>query len=85
MAAPVRRLPYVLLGLMTLASFGGPFGIVAILQGGERPGWPPDRPVEWVAFAAICGLVAALMIACLALGLANRTALGDRASDRRGP
>ena len=72
MAAPLRRWPFVLLGLMTIASFGGPIGIVAILRGGDHAGWPPDRPVEWLAFSAICGLVAALMVACLALGLINR-------------
>jgi hypothetical protein len=68
-ASPRTTAPFVLLGLMTVASFGGPFLIFVTIQGGERPGWPPDRPIEWWMFGLITGLVAVLMIACLALGL----------------
>ena len=40
-----------LLGLLTLATFGGPVAIVASLRGGASRDWPPDRPVEWWASA----------------------------------
>jgi hypothetical protein len=69
---PLRKLPFLLLALMTLVAFPGPFLIGWVLQGGTRPNWPPDRPVEWLTFLAIVALVAALMLACLALGLLNR-------------
>ena len=63
------RAPFVLLGLMTMASFGGPFAIVAAIRGGTSPDWPPDRAIEWWAFGLTTGLVAVLMTACLAIGL----------------
>jgi hypothetical protein len=69
---PRARAALVLLGLMTVASFSGPFVIFVTLQGGESAHWPPDRPVEWWVFGLITGLVAVLMTACLALGLARR-------------
>ncbi len=59
------RLPLAILGVMTVVSFGGPFALRAILMGGAQPGWPPDRPVEWIALTGICGLVAILMIILL--------------------
>ena len=61
------RLPLVLLGLMTLVTFAGPFLIVFAVRGGPRPEWPPDRPVEWWTFAAVTAAFAALMLACLAV------------------
>ena len=61
-----------LLGLMTLATFGGPVAIVASLRGGASREWPPDRPVEWWIFGLTTGLVAVLMAACLGLGLVHR-------------
>ena len=62
MSRGVLRIAYVLLGLMTALSFGGPWLIGATLKGGARPGWPPDRPVEWVAFAGVTALVVAVLI-----------------------
>ena len=56
---------------MTVASFGGPFLIGMILRGGEHPEWPPDRPVEWVAFAGGAGLVVVLLIGLGAIGIMN--------------
>ncbi len=44
------RAAYILLGLMTVLCFGGPFLIAVLLWGGERSGWPPDRPIEWIGF-----------------------------------
>jgi hypothetical protein len=62
------RLPYVLLGAMTLVSFIGPFVILATMWGGRSSKWPPDRPVEWVTIAVVIGLVIALFVACLSIG-----------------
>ncbi|HEX8201061.1 MAG TPA: hypothetical protein VF590_11275 [Isosphaeraceae bacterium] len=72
MGGPVRRLPFVLLGLMTVTTFGGPVAFGLVLGGGVRATWPPDRPVEWWALGLISGLVVALMIACIGVGLAHR-------------
>ena len=63
--------PYVLLGLMTIATVAGPVAIARVIQGGPSPRWPPDRPVEWWTFGLITGLVVVLMAACLWIGLAN--------------
>jgi hypothetical protein len=68
------RLPYVLLGAMTLVSFGGPFVILGAIWGGQSAKWPPDRPVEWVAVALVFGLVIGLFVACLSLGWWHRRA-----------
>jgi hypothetical protein len=68
MSAKVPRLPYVLLGAMTLASFGGPLLILVVVRGGKSARWPPDRPVEWVAIALVFGLVIALFAACVSIG-----------------
>jgi predicted PurR-regulated permease PerM len=56
----------ILLGLLTLACFGGPFALVAILHGGDQSGWPPDRPIEWAALFGVVGLVLALLVAAIA-------------------
>ncbi|CAN5733819.1 hypothetical protein BH23PLA1_BH23PLA1_07350 [soil metagenome] len=69
MPEPLRRLPFVLLGLMTVVTFLGPFVILLVLRGGRRPVWPPDRPVEWVVFWGVSGVVAGLMVACLGVSL----------------
>ena len=68
------RLPYVLLGAMTLVSFGGPFVILGPSAGGRSAKWPPDRPVEWVAIAVVIGLVIALFVACVSIGWWHRQA-----------
>lgn len=78
MTAPskkVPRLPFVLLGLMTAFSFGGPLAIGYVLRGGARPNWPPDRGVEWITFGVVAGMVFVLMMACLSLALVNRQEL----------
>jgi hypothetical protein len=62
------HLPYVVLGAMTVASFGGPFLMFAVVRGGNSAGWPPDRPLEWITIALVVGLVIALFFACVAIG-----------------
>ena len=42
--------PFVLLGLLTIASHGGAVAIFLALRGGTNPDWPPDRPIEWGTF-----------------------------------
>lgn len=70
----LTRQAFVLLTLMTVAAFGGPIGFGAVLRGGDRPGWPPDRAVEWAALFGISGLVLALMVLAIAVALANQRA-----------
>ena len=88
MSRRLPRGPFVLLGLMTLATFGGPVAIVATIRGGSSRAWPPDRPVEWWTFGLVTGLVVALMAACLASGrFATPRASGRRPvadDDRKG-
>lgn len=66
---PLPRAPFALLGLMTIATMGGPVAILATLRGGASPQWPPDRAVEWWTFGLCTGAVAVLMVACLLTGL----------------
>jgi hypothetical protein len=61
-------LPLVFLGLMTIASFGGPLVIFFVVRGGSRATWPPDRPVEWWVTGSLIGLVVLLMGACVTCG-----------------
>ena len=63
------KLPLVLLGLLTVATTAGPFVILAAVRGGPLPEWPPDRPVEWWAFAVVTVLVVGLLAACVTTGL----------------
>jgi hypothetical protein len=70
-----RRLPFLLLGLMTLAAFGGPVVFGLVLHGGDRPDWPPDRPVEWWTLAIVTALVVVMMAASIALSVANQRAM----------
>jgi hypothetical protein len=81
----LTRQALILLGLMTVAAFGGPIGFGAILRGGNHPGWPPDRAVEWAALLGISGLVLALMVLGIAVALANqRAARKLKQADERG-
>jgi len=65
----VSRAAYVVLGLMTLVSFGGPALIAVILWGGQRSGWPPDRPIEWIGVGLVLFLFLTCFIACLTVPL----------------
>jgi hypothetical protein len=64
-----------MLALMTVASFGGPIGIGAVLRGGASPDWPPDRPVEWATLVGVSACVLILMIACVLLAIRNQRQL----------
>jgi hypothetical protein len=72
------RLPYVLLGAMTLVSFVGPFVVVVALSGGASAKWPPDRPVEWIVVSLVFGLVIALFFACISIGRWHRSAAPEK-------
>ena len=67
----IPRSPFVLLGLLTLLTGAGPLAIWWTIRGGASPRWPPDRPIEWWTFVLVTGVFLAVMIACLAVGLAN--------------
>lgn len=67
--------PFVLLGLMTLFSFGGPLAFGYVLGGGSSARWPPDRAVEWATLIFISAMVVILMGACLSLAWWNRQAM----------
>jgi hypothetical protein len=71
----LSRWPFVLLGLMTSFSFGGPLVFGFVLAGGTSPRWPPDRPVEWATLIGISAAVVILMTACVAIGLINQKAM----------
>jgi hypothetical protein len=64
---PLPRLPYVLLGAMTIVSFVGPFVLFGTVMGGPSDKWPPDRPIEWVVVIAVFGLASVLFLACVSL------------------
>jgi hypothetical protein len=72
MKSTVSRLAFVLLGLMTLATFGGPVVFGLVLRGGQSPDWPPDRPIEWITLGAITALVVGLMAGAISLSVANQ-------------
>jgi hypothetical protein len=61
------RLAYALLGAMTVVSFGGPIALMLVIGGGQNPKWPPDRPIEWMAFGVIVSIACALLLLCLSI------------------
>lgn len=62
MSRSLVRVAYLLLALLTLATFGGYFLIGQVLRGGASPAWPPDRTVEWGVFAGVTGAVVGLIL-----------------------
>jgi uncharacterized membrane protein YedE/YeeE len=65
---PLPRLPYFLLGALTLVSFGGPVAMYAAIRGGPSADWPPDRLGEWVVIGLVLGLAIVLFAACVTVG-----------------
>lgn len=68
-SAPLPRLPYILLIALSIVSFGGPFVMVGMIRAGGSPGWPPDRPIEWVTGAVVLTLFLILFVACVSIGV----------------
>jgi hypothetical protein len=64
----VPRLPFLLLGGLTLITVGGPFAMLMIVRGGPSARWPPDRAVEWIVIGLVFGLAVALFFACVSIG-----------------
>lgn len=62
---PPRLRPMLLFILLTIMTFGGPMAIVIVGQGGDRPTWPPDRPVEWWVFGIVTIGYVLLLGACI--------------------
>jgi hypothetical protein len=71
-AANPSKAPLVLLGLMSLVTFTGPFAIFLVIRGGKSAVWPPDRPVEWWIFGVVTLAVVAMMIGCVTAGRWSR-------------
>jgi len=53
--------------MMTIVSFGGPLALMLVIGGGEHPKWPPDRPIEWIAFGVIMTVACVLLLLCLSI------------------
>ncbi len=70
------KLPLILLGLLTIVTFAGPFALLVVIQGGERREWPPDRQVEWWTFITIISLGVSLVAGCVATSLWSRKGPG---------
>ena len=68
MSRALIRVAYLLLALLTLATFGGYVLIGQVFRGGAGPGWPPDRPVEWAVFAGVTGSVVRIDLVGVAPG-----------------
>jgi hypothetical protein len=66
---PLSWMAFVLLGLLTVGTLGGPLAIFLTLKGGARPEWPPDRAVEWWMLGGTIGGYLVLLAACLLVGL----------------
>ncbi len=66
-AKHLPRLPYLLLGALSLVSFAGPFLVIGVIRGGENSRWPPDRPVEWLATGFLLAVFLFLFLACVGI------------------
>jgi hypothetical protein len=72
MKSSLSRFAFLLFGLMTLVTFGGPVAFGLVLRGGASPDWPPDRPIEWITLGLITLLVVGLMASAISLSVANQ-------------
>jgi hypothetical protein len=59
--ARLRRASFVLFTLLSIFTFAGPLLILVVGQGGERPTYPPDRPIEWRVFVGVIVLYVVLL------------------------
>src|SRR5262249_42826943 len=64
----VPKLPYVLLGALTLVTFGGPLAMLVVVRGGPSARGPPDRAVEWIVIGLVFTLAIGLFSACVSIG-----------------
>ena len=76
--------PFVLLGLLTFATLGSPLAIFLTLKGGQRPAWPPDRPLEWWTFGIAISTYLVLLTVCLTVGIVRWRRTVAAARPRRG-
>lgn len=65
---PLPQTPNYLLGLLTVACFGGPLVLWLAVRGGSSGEWPPDRAIEWGVFGLVILAAAALFVACITIG-----------------
>jgi hypothetical protein len=72
----------VLFGVLTLLTFAGPLAIFAVGRGGDRPTWPPDRPVEWRVFLGVTIGFVLLFLACVIDGVLTLRRLRREAASR---
>jgi hypothetical protein len=70
----------VLFGMLTLLTFAGPLAIFAVGRGGDRPTWPPDRPVEWRVFLGVTIGFVVLFLSCVIDGVLTLRRLQREAS-----
>lgn len=51
--ARLRRVSFLLFGLLSVATLVGPALIFWVGRGGQRETYPPDRPIEWQVFLSV--------------------------------
>jgi hypothetical protein len=54
---------------MTVVSFGGPFVILFVVRGGDRPNWPPESRFEWLVVFFVFTSALALFLSCVTIRL----------------
>jgi hypothetical protein len=70
MSRLIPRKLVVLMALMTVIAFCGPFCIGLVIRGGRSPDWPPDRPVEWYTLGGTTALLLILLVGTIAASIA---------------
>lgn len=54
--ARLKRVSMILFVALSILTLAGPALIYWVGRGGERPTYPPDRPLEWKVFLGVIGL-----------------------------
>ena len=72
MITPENPRLMIMLGILTLITFGGPIAIGIVLWGGASPNWPPDRPIEWLTVLGLGSVALVLMLAIVIMGASQR-------------